>query len=139
MGSFRNLFVFLAVVGLIALATESEAAKKKEPEKLVPVKIIKPSETKFKQAKIIQKKEAKPKRFLWFKKKEPKVTQPQMARIVQEPMATQIEQTTAEKAKLIETPKKTVKVKEAEAAAKSELPDATVPKGENASAQVAED
>ncbi len=81
----RILLLFVSLAGLCVLATPTEAAKKKQ-EKMVPVKIVKPSETKYKQAKIVQKKTVERKGFLWFKKKEPKVLKQPKKEIAPETM-----------------------------------------------------
>lgn len=67
MRGVRLALFFALLAALLALPLEAEAAKKKD--KVIPMKVIKPSEAPFKQAKIAQKKKVKAKRFLWFKKK----------------------------------------------------------------------
>lgn len=126
MRSFRHIFLFIFALGLIVVSVEQAEAKKKS-EKAMPVKIIKASETQFKHAKIVQTKEVKPKRFLWFKKKNPKVKKPKMARIAQSPVNTDILEPRVEQPTVLPTPQAPVKGEDATSVQKLDVSKDSVP------------
>lgn len=117
---FRFLLFVALLAGLWASPDATEAAKKKE--KVMPVKIVKASETKFKHAKIVEKKKVKQRGFLWFKKKEPKVVQPEVVVLPAEAMATQERLPVEEKAARLPKSKKAVKPSEQAKAVDTEEP-----------------
>lgn len=73
--------VVAVLLGVLVVDHQELSAAKKKSVETVPVKIIKPSDAKYKQAAIIQSKEPKKKRFLWFKKKQPERLKPKMAKL----------------------------------------------------------
>ncbi len=125
----RRLLLFVSVASLLASPFEAVAAKKKQG-KAMPVKIIKASETPFRNARIIEKKKVKKKRFLWFKKKEAKVEQPKMAPIVTVPLSAELRQPQVEETKLIPIPDSPVELDSKKGAKPLSLPEKVTPQVE---------
>lgn len=110
MRGFRLLLLFAFLASLMAYPSDSFAAKKKQ-EKAFPVKVMKASDIKFKHAKVVEKQKPKRKRFLWFKKKESKLTEARMARIVQGPVRIEADLSESEELHLVPKQKKSAKAK----------------------------
>ncbi len=125
----RRLLLLMSLASLLAMPFEAAGAKKKQ-EKAMPVKIIKASETPFRNARIIEKKKVKKRGFLWFKKKEVKVEQPRMARVVTQPRSIEVRQPEVEETKLIPIPDSPVEVDSTKASKKLPLPATVIPQVE---------
>lgn len=71
----RIRYGFALILGLaFCFADPASVVAKEKPSKAAAVKIIKPSETRYKQARIVKKEKKRKARFLWFgKKKEKKI------------------------------------------------------------------
>ena len=89
---------------------------------------MKASDTTFKHAKIIQPKTAKKKRFLWFKKKEPKVIQPQLAPIARSPMKTKVEVPVVEQHRVHPDSRESINVEKIKPGRALDAPEVIVPR-----------
>ncbi|MBD5778978.1 hypothetical protein IEN85_05695 [Pelagicoccus sp. NFK12] len=134
----RLLLCMIALACPLALPQVSEAAKKQE--KVVPVKIIKASETKFKHAKIVRPEKAKKKGFLWFRKKEPKVVEPQVKVVASESLVETEKLPVKEEKAVDPKARKAVELDDAKKQSRLvELPETQVPKDARSKLKATED
>lgn len=76
-----RFYLVLACGLAMCIACPALVVAKDKPAKIAAVKIIKPSETRFKEANIVKKEKKRKARFLWFGKKKEKVIEVRKAPI----------------------------------------------------------